>query len=75
MSNFQFGEAERQIHDFFWGEFCDWYIEIAKIRLSQVRFFAFACAGLCSGYYAASSPSLYAVHHRGTVAELKTAFA
>jgi valyl-tRNA synthetase len=35
MSNFQFGEAERQIHDFFWGEFCDWYIEIAKIRLSQ----------------------------------------
>jgi len=38
MSNFQFGEAERQIHDFFWGEFCDWYIEIAKIRLSQSDF-------------------------------------
>jgi valyl-tRNA synthetase len=35
MSGFQFGEAERQIHDFFWGEFCDWYIEIAKIRLSR----------------------------------------
>ncbi len=35
LSNFQFGEAERQIHDFFWGEFCDWYIEIAKIRLSR----------------------------------------
>ena len=35
MSDFQFGEAERQIHDFFWGEFCDWYIEIAKIRLPQ----------------------------------------
>jgi valyl-tRNA synthetase len=35
MSNFQFGEAERQIHDFFWGEFCDWYIEMAKIRLSR----------------------------------------
>ena len=35
MSDYQFGEAERQIHDFFWGEFCDWYIEIAKIRLSQ----------------------------------------
>jgi valyl-tRNA synthetase len=38
MSSFQFGEAERQIHDFFWGEFCDWYIEIAKIRLSQSDF-------------------------------------
>lgn len=37
MSNFQFGEAERQIHDFFWGEFCDWYIEIAKIRLYQPK--------------------------------------
>jgi valyl-tRNA synthetase len=35
MSDFQFGEAERQIHDFFWGEFCDWYIEISKIRLSR----------------------------------------
>ncbi len=29
----QFGEAQRQIYDFIWGEFCDWYIEIAKIRL------------------------------------------
>jgi len=33
MEEFQFGEAQRQIHDFLWGEFCDWYIEFAKIRL------------------------------------------
>jgi len=33
MEDFQFGEAQRQTHDFLWGEFCDWYIEIAKIRL------------------------------------------
>jgi len=33
MQNFQFGEAQRQIHDFLWGEFCDWYVELAKIRL------------------------------------------
>jgi len=33
MDNFQFGEAQRQLHDFLWGEFCDWYIEFAKIRL------------------------------------------
>ncbi len=33
MENFQFGEALGQIHDFLWGEFCDWYIEFAKIRL------------------------------------------
>jgi len=35
LEDFQFGEAERQIHDFLWGEFCDWYIEMAKIRLKQ----------------------------------------
>ncbi len=33
MTEFQFGEAERQIHDFLWGEYCDWYMELAKIRL------------------------------------------
>jgi len=33
MDEYQFGEAQRQIHDFLWGEFCDWYIEFAKIRL------------------------------------------
>jgi valyl-tRNA synthetase len=33
LEDFQFGEAERQIHDFLWGEYCDWYIELAKIRL------------------------------------------
>jgi valyl-tRNA synthetase len=33
MSEYNFGEAGRQLYDFFWGEFADWYIEIAKIRL------------------------------------------
>jgi len=33
LNDHQFGEAQRQIHEFLWGEFCDWYIEIAKTRL------------------------------------------
>ncbi|MFC1988113.1 class I tRNA ligase family protein, partial [Chloroflexota bacterium] len=33
MTDFQFGEAQKQIYEFLWGEFCDWYIELAKIRL------------------------------------------
>jgi valyl-tRNA synthetase len=33
MEEFQFCEAEQQIYDFVWSKFCDWYIEIAKIRL------------------------------------------
>ncbi len=30
---YQFGEAGRLVHDFFWGEFCDWYLEIGKVAL------------------------------------------
>jgi valyl-tRNA synthetase len=30
---FHFEEAQGLIHSFIWGEFCDWYIELAKIRL------------------------------------------
>ncbi|MBI4282460.1 MAG: valine--tRNA ligase [Chloroflexi bacterium] len=33
MEEFLFGEAQREVHDFFWDEFCDWYIEMAKLRL------------------------------------------
>ncbi len=35
LQDFQFGEAERELYDFLWGEFCDWYIEMAKVRLRQ----------------------------------------
>ena len=33
MGEYNFGEAQRVIHDFMWGEFADWHIELAKIRL------------------------------------------
>ncbi len=33
LEKFQFNEAARQIYDFTWREFCDWYIEIIKPRL------------------------------------------
>ncbi|MSQ61567.1 MAG: valine--tRNA ligase [Dehalococcoidia bacterium] len=32
LRDFQLGEAARQIYDFLWGEYCDWYIEMAKVR-------------------------------------------
>ncbi len=35
MTDFHLGEAGRQIYDFLWGEFCDWYIEAVKVRLSR----------------------------------------
>ncbi|MCL2140529.1 MAG: valine--tRNA ligase [Dehalococcoidia bacterium] len=33
LKKFEFGEALRSIHDFLWGEYCDWYIELCKPRL------------------------------------------
>ncbi len=33
MEAYQFGEAARQIQEFLWNEFCDWYIEMSKVRL------------------------------------------
>ena len=33
MRAYQFGEAQRVVHDFLWNEYCDWYIEMSKIRL------------------------------------------
>ncbi|MGE5596228.1 MAG: valine--tRNA ligase [Hyphomicrobiales bacterium] len=35
---YQLGEAARQIEDFLWNEFCDWYIEFAKVRLNANDF-------------------------------------
>ncbi len=31
----QYGEAGRQIYDFFWSEFADWYVEIAKLQMAN----------------------------------------
>ncbi|MFH1387397.1 MAG: valine--tRNA ligase [bacterium] len=33
LDNNEFGEGARTLYDFIWSEFCDWYVEIAKIRL------------------------------------------
>ena len=33
MENFQFGDAQKTLHDFIWNEYCDWYIEMAKVRV------------------------------------------
>ena len=33
ISAYQFGEVARELHNFFWNEFCDWYIEFSKASL------------------------------------------
>jgi valyl-tRNA synthetase len=33
--NYQYAEAGRQIYEFFWGEYADWYLEVAKLQLDE----------------------------------------
>ena len=53
MAEYQLGEAERQVQEFLWSEFCDWYIEFAKLRMRQTN-----SAGAAGG---SGSPAPYLV--------------
>ncbi len=33
IEDFQLGEAGRQINEFFWSDYCDWYVESAKVQM------------------------------------------
>ncbi|MEE9247445.1 MAG: valine--tRNA ligase, partial [Dehalococcoidia bacterium] len=36
LEGFRLGDAQEQIEDFLWGDYCDWYIEMAKVRLQDL---------------------------------------
>ncbi len=33
LENFELGDAQQRLHEFIWNDYCDWYIEMAKIRV------------------------------------------
>src|SRR6266542_4325445 len=33
LSEFQINEAARLLYEFFWNDYCDWYVEMTKVRL------------------------------------------
>lgn len=35
LSNYEFSAASETLYQFFWTEFCDWYIELAKLRIES----------------------------------------
>jgi len=35
LTDFQLNEAGHRIYNFLWGEYCDWYVEMAKVRLRE----------------------------------------
>ena len=37
LESYQLGEAARNLHGFIWSEYCDWYIEIAKVQLREAE--------------------------------------
>ncbi len=34
-ADFEFAAATQKLYSFFWGDFCDWYVEVAKARLQD----------------------------------------
>jgi valyl-tRNA synthetase len=46
---YRFHEAANRIYDFFWGDFCDWYIELVKPRLAPENGTEKASAGIACG--------------------------
>ncbi len=68
--SFQYGEAGRQIYEFFWGDFADWYVEIAKLQLAEggdASSFDCRDPGACPGYLPAPVAPLHALRHRRAV--------
>lgn len=57
LRDYRFHEAANCIYDFFWGEFCDWYIELVKPRLmadsADAETVAVACQNLVGLFEAA----------------------
>ena len=76
-SDYRFDMAAREIYELTWDEYCDWYVEIAKVaarrrhRSRAARHPAHADAR-AGGDPAARAPG-DSVHHRGAVAESRPA--
>jgi valyl-tRNA synthetase len=39
LEEYRFNEAEEIIYEFFWHQFCDWYLEISKIHKEEEEYF------------------------------------
>ena len=70
MDKYELGIALQKVYDFIWEEFCDWYIEMVKPRLSRGRHHQGSCTldpENGSDSVLETAASIYAVHHRGNL--------
>jgi len=65
MAEFQLGEAGRRIHEFVWGEYCDWYIEAAKVRLNRFDNTPLPVLGAYPRHLSQATAPVRAVRNRG----------
>ncbi len=71
LERFELGIAVQKLYDFIWDVFCDWYIELAKIRLQtgrRARTVRKARAHICHVQRPEAPPSVHAVRDRGDLA-------
>ena len=60
LGTYRFHEAANRIYDFFWGEFCDWYLELIKPRLNSDN--AQTSGAACSNLVSLFEASLRLLH-------------
>ena len=73
MADYGFGEVTRLLYEAIWSEYCDWGIELAKVRLADAAALGrrargdMVGAGERPGHVPAAAPPGDAVHHRAAV--------
>ena len=71
---YEFGEVGRALYNFIWDDFCDWYIEMAKLPLYGEDEAAKKMTRSVLAYVLDNTmrllTSIHAIHHRRNLAEL-----
>ena len=62
LETYRFHEAANLIYDFFWGEFCDWYIELIKPRLTPQSGTATESVRVCKNLVSLFEAALRLLH-------------
>src|SRR5438034_1463203 len=62
LETYRFHEAANLIYDFFWGEFCDWYIELIKPRLTPQSGTATESVRVCKNLVSLFEAALQLLH-------------